>query len=180
MKTTLRKTIVLTVLSLAFLSTSSFAQLSASADVLISLIKGLSIQNQGGSNIDFGEVIVTSSAQTPQVTPSNGAHFLVTGHPGKNVTISFSNVTLSNSAWVSTYNAGSSSTMTFVPSMEETGKEGTYSSGTPSSVSSGNSVALVNDHGIGYLNLWVGGSITVAADQDQGDYVGDFTVTVAY
>ena len=177
---TLRNTIALTALAVTLLSTSAFAQVSASADVLISLIKGLSIQNQGGSNISFGDVIVTSSEQTPQVTPANGAHFLVTGHPGKDVTITFSNVTLSNSAWVSTYNASSSSTITFSPAMEQTGKEGTYASGTPSSVSTGNSVALVNDNGVGKLNLWVGGSITVPANQAQGDYTGSFTVTVAY
>jgi len=34
--------------------------------------------------------------------------------------------------------------------------------------------------GLGKLFLWVGGSIGVASNQPQGEYVGTFTVSVEY
>lgn len=179
---TLQNTIATVALAALLLSSNMFAQSSANAtaNVTISLKKGLAISNIGGSEISFADVVVTSSAQAPSVAAGNGAHFLVSGHPNKAVTMTFSTVSLNNDAWVTSMGGGTISTMTFTPSMEETGSEAVYASGSPSSVTSGNSVNLVNVSGVGELNLWVGGSMAISADQPQGDYEGSFSVTVTY
>lgn len=180
---TLRNTIATVALATLLLSSYAFAQNSASAtaNVKISLKKGLAITNVGG-DISFADVVVTSSAQAPSVAPSSGAHFLVTGHPSKAVSMTFSSVTLKNDAWVGTVSGGDElkSTMTFTPVMQHTGSASVYSDGTPATITSGNSVSLVNVTGVGNLNLWVGGSMAIAANQLQGDYEGTFSVTVAY
>ena len=179
---TLRNTIATVALATLVLSSYAFAQnsASASANVKISLKKGLAIENIGGSEINFTDVVVTSSAQAPTVAAGGGAHFLVTGHPNKPVSMTFSTVTLNNTSWVSSYGGGTESTMIFTPVMQHTGSESTYASGTPVSITSGNAANLVNVNGVGNLNLWVGGSMAIAADQPQGDYIGSFSVTVAY
>lgn len=179
---TLQSTIATLALVTFLLTSYAFGQstANATAPVKISLKKGLSVSNVGGTEISFTDVVVTSSAQTPTVAAGNGAHFLVSGHPNKPVTMTFSSVSLNNDSWVTSFGGGTNSTMTFTPTMQQTGSESVYSSGTPSDVTSGNSVKLVNVSGVGNLNLWVGGSMSIAADQAQGDYVGSFSVTVTY
>ena len=54
----------------------------------------------------------------------------------------------------------------------------TYSN--PTSITSGSTLPLVNDNGTGELNVWVGGAITVSANQPAGDYVGTFSISVNY
>ncbi len=161
-----------------FAGSTIFAQSSAnaSATVMAQLKKGLSISQVGGS-LDFGEIILTGSSQTPTVASNVGANFRVIGHPSKNITVTFSNVTLNNNAWVTT-NGGTNGTMTFTPSVKHTGSSSTYAS--PTDVTSGNAYSLVNDSGDGYLYLWVGGSLAIGASQAHGDYTGTFSVTVAY
>jgi len=176
---TLQKTIAIVALATLLFSTNLFAQpLSATADVKIQLKKALSIGFVDGS-LDFGELLVTGAPQAPSITRANGAHFLVTGHPGKNVTINYSNVTLDNNDW-SDANADASNyaVMTFTAGMDHTGLTAPHAGGT--SIADGAVVGLVNDTGTGKLNLWVGGSIAVAAGQNHGDYEGTLTVDVAY
>ncbi len=161
-------------------SFTAFAQNTASAtsDVTATIAKGLAISNIGGS-LDFGEIIATSASQNQTITPASGAEFRVVGHPAKSVTINFNDVTLDNDSWV-TDNGGTNSTMTFTPNVEHTGGNSSYLSGT--TVSDGNSVALVHQTGTGngYLYLWVGGQLDIAGNQANGDYTGTFTVTVTY
>ncbi len=177
---TLQNTIVTVAIATLLFSSSLFAQSSGNATALvkINLKKGLTIANQGGSEIRFSDVVVTSIAQTPTVAPGKGAHFLVTGHPNKAVTMKFENVALNNADWVAS-NGGVKSEMKFLPKMEHTGSTSTYS-GSGTAITSGNSVKLVNIKGTGNLNLWVGGEMLIEANQPQGDYVGTFSVTVAY
>ncbi|MCU0415459.1 MAG: DUF4402 domain-containing protein [Ignavibacteriaceae bacterium] len=152
------------------LSTSLFAQASASAtaDVLAQLKKGLTLSNLDG-DLDFGEIIVLTTPQTPVITPANGVRFLASGHPNKNVTVTFSGVTL---------NGSGGGTIAFTPDVDHTGNSSTYS--LPVDVTSGGSYQLVNTTGTGQLYLWLGGSLAIAANQLEGDYTGTFTLTVAY
>ncbi|MCX7610076.1 MAG: DUF4402 domain-containing protein [Ignavibacterium sp.] len=172
------KRLILTAFILSCISSFIYAQSSASATatVLAQLKKGLSVSLIGG-NLNFGEIILNGSPQTPSIAPASGANFRIIGHPNKNVVISFSNVTLDNNAWVSS-NGGSNGTMVFTPVVKHTGSSSTYSSA--SDVVSGNSYNLVNVTGDGYLYLWVGGSLSIAANQPHGDYTGTFSITVAY
>ena len=176
---TLQKTIALVALATLIFSSNAFAQISATAPVSINLKKALTISNIGGS-LAFGDVVVTGALQTESITNANGANFLVTGHPNKDVTITYSDVTLTNDAWNTTNGAvGNDATLTFAADMNHTGSTATWAAGT--SVSTGGDThALVNDAGTGKLYLWVGGDIDVAADQNHGDYVGTLTVEVAY
>lgn len=151
------------------LSIPAFAQVSADANVTASIIQGLTITNVGGSSIDFGEIVTSTSAQNPTVDPNNGANFEVTGESNHDITVTFNNVTLDD---------GGSNTMVFTPSVEHTGTSSTYSSGT--AVTSGGTVNLGDVSGTGTLYLWAGGSLAVGANQATGSYSGTFTVTVAY
>lgn len=172
------KRLILSLIVLSFFVSLTYAQSSASATatVLAQLKKGLSVSLVGG-NLNFGEIILNGSPQSPSITPASGANFRIIGHPNKNVVISFSNVTLDNNAWVSS-NGGTNGTMVFTPVVKHTGSSSTYQSA--SDVASGNSYTLVNVSGDGYLYLWVGGSLSIAANQPHGDYAGTFTITVAY
>ena len=159
-------------------SASVFAQATASSNATVTaqLKKGLSISQVGG-NLSFGEVILTGSAQSPTITPDNGVSFKVIGHPNKNITISFGTATLTNNAWVTT-NGGTNATLTFTPSVTQTGSSSTYVGS--SAVTTGNSLPLVNVSGDGNMYIWVGGALSVAANQSHGDYTGTFTMSVAY
>jgi hypothetical protein len=160
------------------LSTSLFAQNSASAtaNVLAQLKRGLALSNLDG-NLNFGEIILTGSPQTPIIAPASGVRFETTGHPNKNITITFTGVTLDNFVWVLA-NGGTDGTLSFTPNVEETGSSLTYVN--PDPVTSGDVENLVNVTGTGYLYLWLGGSLAIAANQPYGDYVGTFTMNVAY
>ena len=175
MKSTIKFCIVLFFIGF---STTLLAQSSAnaSATVTAQLKKGLSITGPGGA-LDFGEIILNGSAQTPTIAVSSGVRFDVVGHPNKNITITFSGMNLTNNAWV-TANGGTNATLAFTPSVSHTGNSSTYVTGTV--VTSGGTVALVNTSGDGKLYLWLGGSLAVGASQAHGDYTGSFTMNVAY
>ncbi len=176
MKNKGRFTIVL--LISIFLGTSLFAQSSASLNepVLIQLKKGLSMTKVGG-DLDFGEYIVTTSNATISKTNEDGVNFAITGHPNRAVTVNFADVTLNNNVWVGS-NGGTADNLTFSPDVETTAGNSSYAGA--SSLASGGSVNLANDNGVGKLYLWVGGDIDVSPTTNQGDYVGTFTLSVAY
>ncbi len=165
------------ILSLFFIS-SIFAQSSASANanVLAQLKKGLAITNLSG-DLDFGNIVLDGTPASPQIDPSAGVVFEVTGHPGKAVTVNFNNVTLNNNAWAAS-NGGTSDNMDFTANLDQTGVNNSYSGA--ADVTDGESINLVNNGGTGYLYLWLGGSLNIRADQAPGDYTGTFTVSVAY
>lgn len=167
-------------LVLVFSAGSIFAQNSATgtADVTIQLVKGLSIQASG--DLNFGEQIVAATNQTYTEAPggANGVQFDVTGHPNRSVTVDYTpTVTLNNDAWV-TANGGTNSTLTFTADLDETGSTSTYSGA--NNVTDLQSLTLSNVSGVGKLYMWLGGSVDVPSTAEAGDYVGTFTVTVAY
>ncbi len=170
-------------LTILFFSTSSiFAQLSAtsSAAVKVSLKKGLTISNVGGS-LDFNEVVLTGVATNPSIAPASGAQFLITGAPNKNVYLTYGDLTFDNSVWQTSNANGTLDDLKFTPDVFETGSTNAFS-GAANAMPSGITSAkpLVNDAGVGKLYLWVGGSIDIAADQAGGEYAGTFSITVAY
>lgn len=161
-----------------FVSSSLFAQASANANATVSVtcLKGLSISLSAG-DLDFGTVQLNGSPQTPSIDPENGAVFEVLGHPNRDVTVTFSNVTLTNNAWASGLSAPTDD-IVFTPSVEETGSSSIYSGA--NAVTSGNNVTCPNVTGTGTLYLWTGGSLAIDAAQEAGDYTGTFTMNVAY
>lgn len=176
---TLQNTIAAVALATLLISSNVFAQSNASAiaDVKIQLKKGLSIASSRG--IDFGEIVLSSGDNSQSISASDGAMFQVVGHPGKSVAITYSNVSLDNDAWVTT-NGGTKSTLELVTNMDETGKSESYSGANSVAKLAGTRVNLVNNLGTGYLNLWVGGTMTIDGTQAHGDYTGEMTVSVVY
>ena len=105
------------VVFLMFLTTSLFAQTTASLDepVSINLQQGLSMSKVAG-DLDFGDVISTGANATVTKTPANGVNFEVLGNAGA-VTITFADATL---------NDGGANNLTFVPNVESTLGSSTY------------------------------------------------------
>ena len=166
-------------LAALILNHSALAQstVRASSTIRASLVNGLSLGNSTG-NLVFGDIILTSSGQTKAISPSSGVTFDVTGFPNKNITISFSNTSLTNNAWV-TKNGGAKATVLFSPEIHHTEGSSNYTTGI--AIVSGNSVKLSNnDNGIGKLYLWLGGSLTVVKAQADGDYSGSFAINIVY
>ncbi len=160
---------VILILSL-FLTEHLFSQVtSTSARGIANLIVPLSITPVSG-DLDFGEIILTGTPTTESILPRDGKLFEIIGHPNRFVTITFDNVKLDNSQWVSIY-GGNTGTLIFYPDVET--DDGTK-------VYSGDSKRLVRYGLLGKLNLWVGGSINIAANQPQGDYRGLFVISVSY
>ncbi len=165
---TLQNTIATVALAtLLLFSSNVFAQTSASssASVSIYLAKGLSITDVDAS-IDFLEYVAAGQAGSASVAvgSSAGANFKVSGEASKDVTVTYSNATLTNGT----------DNLTFVPDVDETGTSSTYSGA--SNLLSGNTASLNS----GDLYLWIGGDITIPNNVSEGTYTGTFNFTVAY
>ncbi len=151
-------------------SVSLYAQFTnVTGKAFVNLIAPLSITAVSG-DLDFGEIILTGSAQTKKIPPRAGELFLITGHPSKYVTISFNNVQLDNYQWALA-TGGKTGKMIFKPKVIlNNGKV----------IKSGDSEKLIKNGGLGKLNVWVGGKIRIKRNQPQGDYIGLFVISVSY
>ena len=121
-------------------------------------------------DLDFGNILLAGSATKTTIEPLDGKLFVVSGHPNRKVTFTFENVLLDNASWVVAH-SGLVGNLTFVPKVIlENGRR----------VKSGKSKKLVLDGSVGKLNVWVGGSIKISANQEVGEYIGRFTLSVNY
>ena len=143
------------------------SSLNSSASVFVKVPLSITAVN---ANLDFGEIILAGSVINATVLPNQGAQFTVQGTPGRSIIITFSNITLSNSQWVSTY-GGTSSTLSFIANVVD---------GSGSTILSGGSKLLSTGGGVGALTLKVGGAISIAANKPHGNYTGQFSFTVSY
>lgn len=164
---TLQNTIAIVALATLLFSSNLFAQISASSSATVSiyLAKGLSITDVDAS-INFSEYVAAGKAGSSTVAPGTpaGANFKVNGEAGKSVSVTYSNVTLSNG----------SDNLTFVPNVDQTGNNSSYSSA--SDIASTGTAPLTG----GDLYLWIGGDISIPASVSEGTYTGTFNFTVAY
>lgn len=156
--------------------------LSGGVIIKVSIIKPLSIGNYKNSKINFGEIVMDGENKYGKVTNENGAHFLITGQPNRNVTIDYpQNIILNNTSWTN-INSGTSGTLLFSAYIaEQTGSYTSYKNA--STLPSGTTTPLVplsENDGTGYLNIWVGGSIYIPASTPNGDYLGSYYVSVHY
>ncbi len=121
-------------------------------------------------DLDFGNILLAGSPIKTTIAPRDGKLFVVSGHPNRRVTFTFEDVLLDNANWVVS-SGGVVDNLTFVPKVIlENGRR----------VKNGKSKKLRLNGSIGKLNVWVGGSIKISADQEVGEYVGRFTLSVNY
>lgn len=148
---------------------------SADATVSVQIITPLSITTSG--NLDFSNNVSAPNSYHVNKSPDQGSIFLIKGDPNRSVTITYSQVTLSNQSWVSKY-GGTASTIAFVPEVKQTGAQSTYIN--PISVVSGSQYVIANNAGLGELYIWVGGTLLINANQAPGGYNGVFSLSIAY
>lgn len=122
------------------------------------------------SELNFGEIILTGASFNQSIDPFSGITFTVNGNVGRNFIPTFSNLVLTNNAWVIS-NGGTLGNITFIPNIKL--DDGTI-------VTSGNLYPLQASGLIGTRNLKLGGTISILASQPHGDYTGVFTMTVSY
>jgi len=153
-----------------FYSTRSFAQFtSVSGKAISNLIVPLSITAESG-DLNFGQILLTGTPQKPKIKPKNGKLFEITGQPRREVTVTYNPVILTNSQWVAA-NSGQLGTIRFDPNViNDNGKK----------IKSGKSIRLKRKGLVGNEKLWVGGTLNVAANQPEGDYIGLFVISVSY
>lgn len=163
------KLIFVVILYFAFSFDAISQTASNTASGSVNIILPISITSIGG-NLDFGEILLTGSSTVYQLLPAQGQYFQIMGHPGYSVSITFSQVDMSNAIWVSLY-GGTVGNLIFTPVVVDSQNE---------PIVSGNFYPLTNNGSTGTLDVMVGGSINVSAIQPHGDYVGIFTISVSY
>ncbi len=161
----------MTLLVAMSISTTTFAQETASGSGTANILEALAISHVGANPLDFGDIIpntggtvkiLNSAAGTRSLESGDcelvgnaggSARFNITGHPNTAVDLSVdSNVTL-------TETVGGTETMTSTLSL------------------SSSSITLAGD---GTGSIYVGGTLTIGAAQLVGTYNGTFDVTVSY
>lgn len=159
-------------------SSYSFAQNQslASTTINVTIVKGLKINLVNG-DLDFGEVVQSGISTKVTKTPDKGIYLEINGHPGHDVVIDYNNTILSNKPWSDSYGA-TEGNLLFQPNVEYSNSEPDYSYANP--VIGGNSYTLSNSIDQPNLYLWIGGEIDIPQDQPNGDYSGQFIVTVSY
>lgn len=166
-----------TVLFLLIFQIALVCQTSVNIPITVSVSAG-PVMNKIRGDLDFGDVLSTSTLQTLNKTPDNGVLFEVNGTPRSRVAVNYSTtVSMNNNNWVIA-NGGEFGNLSFVPEVMQTGASSTYTN--PRNVKEGRRIRIRNDNGIGRLFLWIGGEIEVQPDQPNGDYEGIFNITVAY
>lgn len=162
-----------TIFLFIFISFSSFysqtISRNASSSAFANLIVPLSISSTYGS-LDFGEIILTKSQFQKSIYPSSGKIFVITGQPGRGVSIMYNSITLSNTNLYSVP-LGQVTTIPFSPQVVLENQ---------TVVKNGQTINLVNNGKVGELKLYVGGIISIDANQASGLYSGNFTITVSY
>ena len=164
------KIIIIVILSLVnFVVVYSQQTGYISGNASANLIQPLSIEAKSG-DLDFGNIIVTESNYSAKIEPKLGKLFVVTGHPGKNITVRFNSVELTNYEWASKYN-GKLDRLTFIPKVELKSTQ---------QISDGTNIPLIKNGQKGELQIFVGGEINIKPKQEVGDYTGLFILSVTY
>ena len=129
----------------------------------LEVLAGLGLSVPSGSTLDLGAVLPGATASV-EAESSGAVQFNATGEEEEDITVTYSNTTLT----------GPGAALTFVPSVisgESTDQA------TASEASSGTSNLTLTS---GTHYFWVGGSVNVPSGQTQGNYSGTFTLNIEY
>jgi hypothetical protein len=155
-----------------------YSQSSGNAVAVVSakLIKGLGTQSIGG-NLNFGDIVLTNSSSTIYKNPDEGMEIKISGHPEKNIILTYQPIEINNSQWVAV-NGGEEGALSFTPEIEHTSGNASYTNASP--VVSGGTYTLQNSDGEGIMYIWIGGNIQINDNQPAGNYSGVFQINISY
>lgn len=146
----------------------------SSIPINVSLVKGLGL-NAIKSNLDFGEIVLNQNTSKISKSAKEGILFEVAGNPGKNITINFSPIMLTNSSWAENFGSPKSQ-IDFTPNvLVSTSQDLSVSQ----PITSGSVVNLSKETD-GKLYVSIGGELSLNQTQPAGDYSGNFSLTIAY
>jgi Domain of unknown function (DUF4402) len=156
----------------ALLPIAAQAQTSSSAEVKAAVVSGLALTRTGTTDFGFFENHAHIEIINP-LSPGSGrstAQFTASGSPGALVLVSFSpSVTLCSAV------IGCNAVMTFIPNLASSATD-SPAAATPNLLVGG--AVQLNPTGSNYL--WLGGSLTVNANQAIGAYIGTFNLSITY
>ncbi len=166
----MKKLLAIAVTLGAFTTSELFAQTdkteaTQTANVHLHLISGPTLTKVSDLTLPNSVVGVTSVSVNPITDGSAAAYIILSANASTSVTVTFSSSTL---------------VLAGQPSIPFTGTlagNGTNIQASATDIISANSV-ITNSSGQYFF--WAGGTATPAADQGPGDYVGSFTLNVAY
>ncbi len=179
------KRIVYTCLALLALVAADRSALAQSASVLSTATIITPITATAIAPLAFGSITKGTTATVP---PSSAAAAAVSfsGDEGDNISISLPpSLTISTTSGA----GGASMTVTINRSALRVHTSNAQSTATALNASSGSATTILStdnggdgvaSDGLGQAYLWIGGSVTPAAQQQRGSYSGTFTVSAAY
>jgi Mat/Ecp fimbriae major subunit len=156
----------------ALLPIAAGGQASSTADVRATVVSSLALTRTGTTDFGYFE----NHAHVETISPSSPApgqstaQFIASGTPGAFVLVSFdATVTLCAAAVCSL------GTMTFTPNVASSPSDN--QAGSTANLTSGSAVQLSAS---GSYFFWLGGSLTVNANQKTGAYSGTFSMSISY
>src|SRR5690242_7911317 len=162
------KQLALTLACLAGTAAAARAQATADAPVTVAVQANLGLTETGTT--DFGTLNNNAGSGTVDpIAPAAGtttAMFTASGTPNANIRATWTSVSLRLS--------DNSASVSFTPKLSSSAAN-TQSGSTVTT--SGSTVAL---NATGNAYFWLGGDVTLAANQKPGTYSGTFTLTVVY
>ena len=161
----MKRTLFLSLFLTMGLTTSAFAQDTASGTSTVSatVVKSLSITKD--NELSFGSVAQNDSV-TVAVSDAEATTFTITGELGKNVTLSYNDLT--------TLSDGTN-TLEFAKDVQQ---DADNSPATATNLTSGSTVAL--DATTGLLYVYLGGTVSATVAQVIGAYQSTFTLDANY
>lgn len=163
-----------------------YSQQSTTLGVYARVLRIMTVNKVGANSLNFGAINVTTSNQNFSISNQNGQKFEASGSPNYIIYADWpTSVTLDNNAWVIA-NGGTYGTMTFTPNntIQHTGDNSNWSNPYDVSRNTYNWFNLYfrdsDNDGVGKVYFWLGGDLTVPANQPTGDYIGTLTFTVSY
>lgn len=150
----------------------SYAQLSATGDANLKLriVQAMSMTVTG--SVDFG-IVTTGTLSVPNVAPTAGAKFEVSGTAGETFQLS------ALAATVNLSNGGTTPTnITFTPNLVQSPDGITAGSG----ATSGTTYTLsgTDPTTTGHAYFLLGGSVALTGTEPAGTYAGTYTITATY
>lgn len=164
----MKKLFVATALFIAFMSSSSFAQVSGAASAQVNLTVNAQVTVTNVRNLNFPAHVQDSTAASvnPNTGGNEAAYFILQTSANHSCSVTFATTPM-------TFSTG---TINWTPSV--VGASASNSQASAPAVTSGTNVTT---NGTGYYYFWVGGTTDpITNTLPAGAYQGQFSLTVTY